>query len=183
MTIDMRRGIEAMVIGGVLGGLMVVSGCRSEPSSPTERLWVSNIPTDPKAPLTAFLTMRSSEDRYLGAFFQGSLLRGGHDVFQWEDSGNNRARVQFLQDGRRADLRLETCKPTRGFDYCLMVHGDPTGTVRYQSRKRWVVRRPGRKRDAAAGLVSSVMLELAEDDDELAAALDAAAEMVEAPAE
>ena len=61
--------------------------------------------------------------------------------------------------------------------------GDPTGTVVYHSRKRWVVRRPGRKRDAATGLVMGAIFELAEDDPELAAALDSVAATSEGASE
>lgn len=171
----MRSRSKAMVVGLALGAVLGSSGCGGGgASSPTERLWVSSVPTDPKAELTAFLTMRSDEDRYLGAFFQGTLLRGGHDVFRWTPLDDDRAQIEFLQDGKLARLRFEACKPTKGFDHCILVHGDPTGAGRYQSRKRWVVRRPGRKRDAAMGMVTQAMLELAEDDPELGAALDAA---------
>ncbi len=173
----MRTVGNATMMGLFLGAVGLAAGCGGGgAATPTERLWVSGIPTDSKAPMTAFVTMKSGEDGYLGAFFEGSLLRGSHDVFRWTPIGKARARVKFLQDGRSATLNLESCKPTRGFDHCLMVDGDPTGTERYQSRKRWVVRRPGRKRDAATGLVVQTLLELAQDDPELAAALDTAAE-------
>lgn len=175
MAFDMHIRGKAMVIGVAVGAAGVSAGCGGGPATATERLWVSTIPTSPKQHITAFLTMSSDEDRYLGAFFRGTLLRGGHDVFEWTEAGKDRARVKFLQDNKYFELKTESCKPDRGFDYCLLVHGDPTGTVRYQSRKRWVVRRPSRKRDAVTGLVAQTMLELAEDDPELAAALDAAA--------
>jgi hypothetical protein len=148
--------------------LLISCGGRGEATA-TERLWVSGVPTSPKQPLTAFLTTRTSDGKYIGAFFQGSFYRGGHDVFEWRADGNNAARLTFLQDGQRAQLRFETCKPGTGFDHCLMVHGDPTGTVKYQSRKRWAVRRPGKKRDVAEGLVTGAILELAEDDEDLQA--------------
>ena len=135
----------------------------------TERLWVSGVPTSPKQPLTAFLTTRTSDGKYIGAFFKGSFYRGGHDVFQWKADGKNKAHLTFLQDGQDASLRFETCKPTRGFDHCLLLHGDPTGTVKYQSRKRWAVRRPGKKKDIAEGLVTGAILELAEEDEDLQA--------------
>lgn len=133
----------------------------------TERLWVSTVPTNPKTPLTAFATMRTGEGKYLGAFFSGTLLRGGHDVFEWHDKGKSAAELEFLQDGNKHQIRLATCKPTTGFDHCLMVHGDPTGTVRYQSRKRWVVKRPGKRKSSQP--VLEAMSVLAEDDEQLAA--------------
>ncbi|MEM6995259.1 MAG: hypothetical protein AAF721_32415 [Myxococcota bacterium] len=148
-------------------------GCGSAgEATATERLWVSAVPTNAKTPITAFVTTRHGDDKYLGAFFSGTLLRGGHDVFEWRPRAKGRAELQFLQDGARVDIRLETCKPTTGFDHCLLVRGDPTGAVKYQSRKRWVVKRPGKKKDAA--LVLDAMANLAEDDEALAQWLDPA---------
>jgi hypothetical protein len=182
MADDMRNGVKAIVVGALLGLLAGAGGCGGGSSAATERLWVSGVPTNPKDSFSAFLTMRS-DDHYLGAFFHGSFLRGSHDVFKWRDTGKGRARIELLQDGRKVELRLEPCKPTTGFDYCLDVFGDPTDAVRYQSRKRWAVRRPGKRDMAASGLFGATLLELAEDDEELAAALDAAAEAAEAPIE
>lgn len=141
----------------------------SDVASPTERLWVSAVPTSTKQELSAFVTTRTGEGKYLGAFFHGSALRGTHDVFEWKDDGKNGAALVFLQDGKKAHIRFETCTPTRGFDHCILVHGDPTGAKKYQSRKRWNVRRPGKK-SAAAVMVPQILAELAEDDDELEAA-------------
>lgn len=139
-------------------------------ASPTERLWVSTVPTSAKQEISAFITTRTRDDKYIGAFFHGSALRGRHDVFSWVADGRDAAKLTFLQDGKTSRVRFETCKPSRGFDMCLIVHGDPTGAKQYQSRKRWNVRRPG-KRALAAMDVPLTMAELAEHDDELAAEL------------
>ena len=147
------------------------AGCGASEATVTERLWVSAIPKSPKTPITAFATMAGDGDKYLGAFFSGTLLRGGHDVFEWKATGNSTASLRFLQDGTKANIRLETCKPDKIFDYCVNVHGDPTGTVRYQSRKRWVVRRPGKRKAVDGTFVLDVLQQLSDDDDELAAAL------------
>ena len=50
------------------------------------------------------------------------------------------------------------------------MHGEPTGTVRYQSRKRWATRRPKKAAEVGPSLVTDAMAEIAEDDEELAAA-------------
>lgn len=147
------------------------AGCGGGTATATERLWISGLPSSPKTRITAFATTRTGEGKYLGAFFQGTVLRGGHDVFEWRSEGTDRATLQFLQDGTTAKIRFEPCKPTTGFDHCLLVHGDPTGTKRYQSRKRWVVKRPGKKKDVAGALVLDALETLAADDDELAAFL------------
>ncbi len=131
----------------------------------TERLWVSSVPTNPKQPITAFLATRTSDGKYLGAFFKGSLYRGGHDVFEWKSRSGSTAELRFMQDGSTASLKFESCKPSRGFDHCLLVSGDPTGTRRYQSRKRWTVRRG--KKTVPSQLVTSTLAELAEDDQDL----------------
>ncbi len=143
-------------------------GCGSSSNAPTERLWVSGVPTSTRAEISAFVTTRTGEGKFLGAFFSGSLLRGKHDVFEWEDDGADAAKLKFLQDGKVRRIRIEPCKPSTGFDRCILVHGDPTGKVRYQSRKRWTVKRPGGKKDLAT-LVPSVMAELGEEDRDLAA--------------
>jgi hypothetical protein len=152
---------------------MLLGGCGGKDTgSPTERLWVSAIPKNPKASLTAFITTRTTGDKFVGSFFHGSLLRGGHDVFEWRNDGEDAAVLKFLQDDDAKRVRFETCKPTTGFDFCLIVHGDPKRAERYQSRKRWTVRRPGRKRDLGPSSVMDVMFELSEDDADLRAALD-----------
>jgi hypothetical protein len=155
---------------------MLLGGCEgSNTGSPTDRLWVSGIPKNPKASLTAFITARTTGDKFIGAFFSGSVLRGSHDVFEWKNEGEDGAVLKFLQDEKTQRVRIETCKPTTGFDYCIMLHGDPKRIERYQSRKRWTVRRPGKKRDAGTLSVVDVMFELSEDDSDLDAAMSFAA--------
>lgn len=72
---------------------------------------------------------------------QGSLYRGGYDVFSWKNEADGRVALQYLQDGRRHILTIEPCTPSRGFHACIVVGGEPTIAGRYQSRKRWVLRR------------------------------------------
>lgn len=150
---------------------LLVSGCGGGTATATERLWISGLPKTPRAPITAFATTRTGDGKYLGAFFQGTALRGGHNVFEWTSQGSDRAELKFLQDDTTAKISWTTCAPTTGFDYCLEMKGDPTGTRRYQSRKRWVVKRPG-KRKGASAMVLDAMVELGEDDEELAALLE-----------
>lgn len=157
-----QAAVFVCLLGAACGG--------SEPASPTERLWVSAVPTSTKQELSAFVTTRTGDGKYLGAFFHGSALRGSHDVFEWKDEGKSGAALKFLQDGRTAHVRFETCTPSRGFDHCILVHGDPTGANKYQSRKRWNVRRPGKK-SIDAVMIPQVLAELAQDDEELDAAL------------
>jgi hypothetical protein len=153
---------------------VLVAGCGGgKPSTPTERLWVSGVPTNTKATISAFVTTRTSDDKYIGAFFRGSLLRGSHDVFAWTDDGKSEATLEFLQDGTKQRVRFESCEPNRGFDYCVQLSGGSAVAGRYQSRKRWAVRRPGR-RAASPTLVTDAMHELADEDEDLRAAFDEA---------
>jgi hypothetical protein len=162
----MRALVRSIAIC-MLGAPLLLSGCGGGTATATERLWISGLPKKPTAKITAFATTRTGDGKYLGAFFEGSVLRGGHDVFEWTSTGTDRAELRFLQDGKISKIGWSMCKPTTGFDYCLEMKGDPTGTKRYQSRKRWVVKRPGKRKDAS-GMALGVMAELAEDDEELA---------------
>ena len=176
----MRNGVKAIVVGSLL--VLGAAGCGGGPTDEiTERLWVTSLPTKQTQELSAFVTARSG-DHYVGAFFRGSAVRGSHDVFKWNDLGKGRARLELLQDGRKLELRFKTCEPVKPFDRCVLVEGNGRAE-RYYSRKRWVVRRPGLRSVATQGFFGATLLELAEDDDELAEALDAAAEAALAEAD
>lgn len=147
-----------------------LGGCGSkDDATAAERLWISTVPTSPKQPISAFVATKAKDGKYIGAFFTGSLYRGGHNVFTWSPRSGG-ADLVFLQDGSKARLRFESCKPSKGFDHCLMVKGDPTGTGRYQSRKRWAVRR-GKAEAIPSQLIPQTIAELAEDDEDLQALL------------
>lgn len=167
----MRSGVKAIVVGSLLG----LVGCGGGSTEVTERLWITRLPTKQTQELSAFATARAG-DHYVGAFFHGSALRGSHDVFEWRDDGKGRAKLKLLQDGKKLELRFRPCEPVTPFDRCLLVERQGAKAEKYYSRKRWVVRRPGKRDLAAGGFFGATLLELAEDDDELAAALDAAGE-------
>jgi len=163
-----EAGCESSPMRGLLlvcaCGLLV--GCRDGGTpTATERLWVTALPKSPKTTISAFFTTKGPRGRYVGAFFKGSMYRGGHDVFEWTVDGTDTARLRFMQDGSVRKIRLEPCKPSVGFDYCMLVHGDPTGAKRYQSRKRWALRR-------GAQDVRSALAQLADEDPELRDAIE-----------
>lgn len=150
----------------VVLGVSLAAGCGKAPSANlTERLWVSDLPTNPKASISMFV-ISDVKARKLGVFYRGSLYRGAHDLFRWtgDDSGR-RGKMQLLQDGAVHKVHTETCEPSRGFDFCVLVHGDPTGVVRYQSRKRWALR----NKDVSTLDVTQIFSELAEEDEQLRA--------------
>jgi hypothetical protein len=144
---------------------------RATDGSVTDRLWVSTLPTTPKAPLTAFITSRTTGARFIGAYFDGSAYRGAYDVFEWRNEGEQSANLRFLQDGRKVTLRYRTCEPSRGFDYCILIEGDPIWARKFQSRKRWTVRR-GRRSDVNAADLLHEFGDLAASDPQLAAIVD-----------
>ncbi len=134
-----------------------------------DRLWLTAVPKTAKDEVSAFLILRASESTQYGFLFKGSLLRGSYDTFHWAPDGDERAKLTTVQDGRVHKIRVETCEPSAGFHYCVQLHGDPQGTVRYQSRKRWGLGRPKAKLlgfDLAGELQA-----LAAEDGELATAL------------
>lgn len=156
---------------GFAVAMCCIAGCRgSAEPTPTERLWVSSLPKNPKSEVTLFASIKASDGKYVGSFFQGSAFRGRHDVFELFPKDDHIAELRFSQDGKTKKLRFEPCEPTRGFDFCLMMHGDPTGTVRYQSRKRWSLKRPGKR--GLSGSAWTALEALATEDEALAALVD-----------
>jgi hypothetical protein len=152
--------LMALLLAGSIGG------CRDPgPGTATDRLWISELPTSPRKPITAFLVTRTHGARLAGAFFQGSAFRGEHDLFEWQPKAQGRATIRFFQDDEVTSVRFETCKPSHGFDHCIVLHGDPKGVERYQSRRRWVVRGPRR---GALPTVTAALDELVPGDPELA---------------
>lgn len=134
----------------------LAGGCRGQDATITNRLWVSAMPKSTTSTVTAFVTSRTvRKTSIVGFYYQGSAARGAHDAFTWKDVGPNEAVVKFVQDGRSARLSFSPCKPIRGFDRCLEVQGDPTGTERYYSRARWGLRTRGSAQSALAEIVAS----------------------------
>jgi len=141
-----RRLVRTFTVS--LGILVGVTSCRgSDDSSVTGRLWVSALPRSPRVPVRSFITTKAAKD-HAGILIQGSLYRGGYDVFTWKNEADGRVALQYLQDQRRHTLTIEPCTPSRGFHACIDVAGEPTIAGRYQSRKRWVLRRGQGEGDA-----------------------------------
>jgi len=114
-----------------------LSCSKSSDASLTGRLWVSELPSDRKGTLTAFVLSPTRGPQHTGTFYQGSLYRGRHDVFRWHTDDDLDATLIMLQDGKRHRVRVESCRPSHGFDRCILLHGDPMKVTRYQSRNRW----------------------------------------------
>lgn len=146
-----------------------LAGCsKPAPSELADRLWISEMPGSPRDSIDAFM-LTEIKGHAFGTFYQGSLYRGTHDSFKWSNTGKDRADLELLQDGRIRPIAIRSCKPDEGFDLCVRLEGDPKGVVRYQSKKRWTI--PRRKSESLD--VGMAMLELAEDDAQLEALVDA----------
>ena len=153
-----RRALVAVLLAGV--GLAGLTGCFGRPTEGvTNRLWVSEMPKGPRHAVTSFV-VSDVRGKRVGAFLRGSAYRGAHDAFVWVGD-DAKAEIRMLQDGVAHRVRIERCKPSRGFDRCIVVHGDPAGVGRYESRKRWSFRERG-ELDAR-----EVLVELGERDPDL----------------
>jgi len=136
-----------------------------------DRLWLTAVPKTMKTEVGAFIIIRASEARQYGFLFKGSLLRGSYDTFHWAPEGEGRATMRTIQDDKNHKIRTEACEADAGFQYCVQIHGDPQGTVRYQSRKRWGLGRPHKKIKLLGFDLATELRELAAEDGELATAL------------
>lgn len=116
-----------------------LSGCgQRKETKLTGRLWVTELPTNPQQRVGA-MVFSEVGGRRLGVLHQGSAYRSQHEAVQWLGS-DERGELVMLQDGRKHAVKVESCTPTRGFDLCVRLVGDPMGFERYQSRKRWSVK-------------------------------------------
>ncbi len=128
------------------------------------------MPKSPKDEVSAFIIVRASEKNQYGSLFNGSLYRGTYDTFHWTPEGEDGAKMRMVQDDRTYKIRTESCEPDAGFQYCVQIHGDPQGTVRYQSRKRWGLGKPKSQLPRGFDLAAQLR-EVAAEDPELATAL------------
>lgn len=151
---------------------LAAAGCGGGPEVAVpvhDRLWLTAVPKKLTDEVGAFIIIRASETKQYGFLFKGSMYRGAYDTFHWAPDGEDRAKLRTVQDDKVHKIRLENCEPDPGFQYCVLLHGDPQGVERYQSRKRWGIGRPKAKLlgfDLAAALHG-----LAAEDEELAAAV------------
>lgn len=152
--------------------LAPLPGCRGGDAADVpihDRLWLTAVPKKPKDSVGVLAVVRASEKWQYGWLFKGSLLRGTYDTFHWQPDGEHRAAMRMIQDDKVYKVRTEACEPSAGFHYCVLVHGDPQGEVRYQSRKLWGLSRP--KNSAMGFDLNAELTRLAEQDPELAGLL------------
>ena len=167
VIVDRKRARLTLSLALAAGALSTFAGCgKAPPAEVADRLWVAEMPTSPRSMVNAFVLTEVGK-RNVGSFYHGSLFRGTHDSFTWTTKAKDRGVIYLLQDQRNHEVRTRSCKPTAGFDQCVLLEGDPKGVVRYQSRKRWAIPRRGKTLD-----VPTLMVELAEEDEELEALIE-----------
>jgi hypothetical protein len=157
----LRSPLSLTLLG--LAALSATACSKSPPAEVADRLWIAEMPTSPRSQIDAFVVTEVAKRSY-GSFYHGSLYRGVHDSFQWTSKAKDKAVIRILQDERDFPITTKSCRPDIGFDECILLEGDPKKVVRYQSRKRWKVPRRGQSLD-----VPTLMLELGEDDEDIAA--------------
>jgi hypothetical protein len=146
----------------VLLGAAALTGCgQKKEARLTGRLWVTELPTNPQQRVGA-MVFTEVGGRRLGVLHQGSAYRSQHEAVQWV-GGDERGELVMLQDGRKHAVKVETCTPTRGFDLCVKLVGDPLGYERYQSRKRWSIKpRVASGGESEAGVIAEIAASVAE---------------------
>lgn len=153
-----------LVVGPFLGlGL----GCRGESSDAVvDRLWISELPRSARANFVAF-ALSSQKGRSFGLLHEGSVYRGSHRAFAWKQLAPGKFELQWLQEQRKARVVAEKCRPSAGFDHCVVMRGLGFGATRFQSRKRWRLRLKGDATSvgtANAGWLDPQLLGLAGED-------------------
>ncbi|MCY1061292.1 hypothetical protein [Nannocystis sp. SCPEA4] len=107
----------------------------------TNRVWLTHVPKKADDVVGALVVFEAKGRRQFGALYHGSLLRGTFELFEWQpDEHDGRARMRLLQDDKSVKIRTESCDPDHGLDACILLHGDPLGAVRYQSKRIWGLR-------------------------------------------
>lgn len=148
-----RRARLQRVVGllVVACSLAIGAGCGADDATSIhDRLWVSDVPANPREEISAF-AISSLRGRNLGAAYQGSVYEGTQRAFRMELEGR-RATFEMLQDHTRHSVTIRDCKPTTGFHFCIEMDDEIAGSRRYQSRKRWSLGRSKEHEARAGGL-------------------------------
>lgn len=133
-----RAHVSTLTLGAVLALIAGSVGCGQGGEMKLEnRLWINRLPSSPKANVAAMMILDDRVGHQFGSFYRGSLYRGNHDLFAWSRQGTSKGQIRQLQTGKKFKVSYESCRPDAGFDYCIILQGDPSKIRRYQSRKNW----------------------------------------------
>jgi hypothetical protein len=130
------------LIGVSLVPLAACSGDGADADLPlTNRVWLTKVPKKAEDAIGALVVFEAKGRRQFGALYRGSAYRGTFELFEWKpDDEQGRAHLRLLQDDKSVKIRTERCTPDEGLDACILLHGDPLGAVRYQSKRIWGLR-------------------------------------------
>lgn len=106
----------------------------------TNRVWLTQVPKKADDQVGALVVFAAKGHRQFGALYRGSMFRGSFELFEWQPDDDGKARMRLLQDGKSVKIRTESCTPDHGLEACIVLHGDPLGEVRYQSKRIWGLR-------------------------------------------
>ncbi|HFE43973.1 MAG TPA: hypothetical protein ENJ18_00565 [Nannocystis exedens] len=163
--IRFSRSWTLCLLTALIGTAVPACGGGDEPGL-HNRLWIDHLPSDKRDGIAAlFIAEGGQEGHTYGVYYRGTPFRGDFDAFQWIAEDDDRVRLRLLQDRREVELRIERCEPEPNFDYCILLRGDPQGTERYQSRRRWGARGSA----GAAAQVQAIFSEVLAEDPELRA--------------
>lgn len=149
-----RRGLAAGGRALLLAwacGLTACGGGGGETHELLDRLWVTDVPAGPREVFRGF-AVADVRGRQVGAFYDGSVYDGRQRAFKISIAGD-KVTFALLQEELEAEVRVRACRPSTGFHLCLELVGDPLVAGRYQSRKRWTLRR---SKGAAVTRMSSI---------------------------
>lgn len=127
---------------GVSLAALTCGGDGAETELPlTNRVWLTKVPKQADDTFGALVVFEARGRRQFGALYRGSVFRGAFELFEWKPDGDEgRAHMRLLQDDRSVKIRTERCDPDPGLEACVLIHGDPLGAVRYQSKRVWGLR-------------------------------------------
>jgi hypothetical protein len=127
---------------GVSLATLTCGGDGAETDLPlTNRVWLTQVPKKADDMFGALVVFEARGRRQFGALYRGSIYRGTFELFEWKPDGDEgRAHMRLLQDDRSVKIRTERCTPDAGLEACVLLHGDPLGAVRYQSKRVWGLR-------------------------------------------
>lgn len=141
---SISRILQTATVGLIGFSLVPLAACGggAEADLPlTNRVWLTRVPKKADDVFGALVVLEARGKRKFGALYRGSVYRGSFELFEWQpDGGEGRAHMRLLQDDKSVKIRTERCEPDAGLDACVMLHGDPLGAVRYQSKRVWGLR-------------------------------------------
>jgi hypothetical protein len=108
----------------------------SDPSLILNRIWMDQIPSQPRDTANAFATVSRQK---VGIFQSGSQFKGGYEIFNFTAVGGE-LRIVYPQTDEKelVKARAWRCKE-HNMDFCLELTGASRGVKRYRSMDGWEI--------------------------------------------